>query len=177
MNMIIQTRAVLSRVARQVPVAGAQLIDLVYQLDRILDCSRARVRAKVPRFVFFLLAGKENSRKIFPESHSDVRICLIVPQHGVVLRPMFFDQITFQYQRLQFGIRHNILKPRNLFYHLRFFNTLIMAWLKILVHPLAQTDRLANVDNGITAVMHNINSRLIREFFKFFFNYKHYCSS
>ena len=52
-----------------------------------------------------------------------------------------------------------------------------MAWLKILVHPLAQTDRLANVDNGITAVMHNINSRLIREFFKFFFNYKHYCSS
>ena len=90
---------------------------------------------------------------------------------------MFFDQITFQYQRFQFGICHNVLKPRNLFYHLRFLDALVMAWLKILVHPLAQTDRLANVDNGITAVMHNINSRLIREFFKFFFNYKHYCSS
>ena len=48
MNVIIQAWTVLSRVARQIPVTGAQLIDLIHQLDRIFDCPRARVRPEIP---------------------------------------------------------------------------------------------------------------------------------
>ena len=165
MNMIIQTRAVLSRVARQVPVAGAQLIDLVYQLDRILDCSRARVRAKVPRFVFFLLAGKENSRKIFPESHSDVRICLIVLQHCIVFRTMFFDQIAFQHKSFQFGIRNDVLESADMGYHLFDLRPFISAGLKILAHPVFQIHRFSHINDRVFAVMHYIDPGFAGQFF------------
>ena len=49
-------------------------------------------------------------------------------------------------------------------HHLFFLDSLIMAWLEILVYTLAQADSLSYIYNCVTFVMHNINSRLIREF-------------
>ena len=78
---------------------------------------------------------------------------------------MFLDQIALQNQCLQLGIRHDILKSGDPCDHLLDFGTLIAAGLKILPHPVLQADRLAHINNGISVIMHNINSRLSRELF------------
>ena len=75
------------------------------------------------------------------------------------------DQIALQNQCLQLGIRHDIFKSGDPCDHLLDFGTFIAAGLKILPHPVLQADRLAHINNGISVIMHNINSRLSRELF------------
>ena len=164
MNMIIQTCAIQSDIARQFTIAGTKLINLIDQFDRILDRSGTRIWSEIPRLILFYLTRKKHTRKIFPHRYADIRIGLVIAQHGIVFRRVFLDQIAFQYQSLQLGVRNNVLKSRNMFHHLFLLDSLIVARLKILPHAFSQTYRLSDIDDGICFIMHNINSRLIREF-------------
>ena len=105
----------------------------------------------------------------------DIRIGFVIPQQGVVLRPVLLDQIAFQNQCFQFRVRHDVLKPRDMRHHLLLFETLVMRSLKILMDTLGQTQSLSHIDDLVPVIVHNINSRLIREFFEFFFNLKKFC--
>ena len=164
-NMIIQAGALFSDIPRQNAIAGTQPIELINQLDGILDSARAGIRSEVARLVLFHCTRKKHPRKRLAHRHLDKRIRLIVFQHGVVFRAMLLDQIALQHQRLQLGVGDDVLKAADLRHHLLDFYALIAAALKILAHPVFQTDCFADVDNRILFVVHNINSRLCREFF------------
>ena len=57
---------------------------------------------------------RENSTRGYssPSRHLDKRVCLVILEHRVVFRAVLFDQVALQHQRLQLGIRHDVLKPR-----------------------------------------------------------------
>ena len=78
---------------------------------------------------------------------------------------MFLDQIAFEYECLQLRIGNDVFKAGNMLNHLLFLDTLIMTRLKILPHTFSQTDRFANINDCIRTVVHDIDARLIREFF------------
>ena len=100
--MVIKARALFSDVFWQIPVAAADMIQLVKQINRISDCLPACIRSKIFCLVFEHLSCQHHSRKVFIYCNLDKRICLIIHQHGIVFRMMLFDQIAFQYQCLQF---------------------------------------------------------------------------
>ena len=66
----------------------------------------------------------------------------------------------------------NILKSGDMGNHLFNLCALISAALEILTHPVFQTDGFSNIDDLVLLPMHNINPRLTRKFFQFFFNVK-----
>ena len=53
MNVIIQTGPLRTDILRQIPIAGADLVKLVDQADRILDCSGTGIGTKIDGFIFF----------------------------------------------------------------------------------------------------------------------------
>ena len=164
-NMIIQAGAFFAGIPRQISAAAADLIQLSYQFYGLFHSSGTGIGSKIFCFILPHLPGKENTRKIFLHCNLDKRITLVILQHGIVFRPVFLDQITFQYQRLQFRICHDILKALNVRHHLFNLHAFVPAGLKILAHPVFQADRLSHINDFILLPVHNINPRSGRQFF------------
>ena len=61
MDMVIQAGSLLSDIPRQIPAAGADLIKLLNQFDRILHCPRTGIGTKIPDLVLFHRAAKKES--------------------------------------------------------------------------------------------------------------------
>ena len=80
--------------------------------------------------------GKQNAWKILVHGHLNVRVRLVIFQHRIVFRTVLFDKVALQHERLQFGIRHNILKPRNTVNHPLYFRRHMTALLKILAYSV-----------------------------------------
>ena len=76
---------------------------------------------------------------------------------------MLLDQVAFQNKSLQFRICHNILKPPYMCHHLLYLDALIPAALKILSHPVLQADRLADINDMVIFVMHDVDSGPARQ--------------
>ena len=164
-NMIIETGTIQSDISWKFPVAGTKFINLIDQLNRVFDSTCTRVWSKISGLVFFELARKQYTWKIFSHRHPNIRIRLIITKHRIILWCMLFDQITFEHERLQLRISNDILKAGNVLYHLFFLDSLIMTRLKILPYTFSQADCFSDINNCIRTVVHNIDPRLIREFF------------
>ena len=61
MDMIIQTRSLFSDIPRQIPLAGADLVDFPKKLDRVLHGSGTGVRTEIPALVLFHRVVKKES--------------------------------------------------------------------------------------------------------------------
>ena len=163
--MIVEARPVCSYITRQPAVAGAKLIDFVYQIYRAFHRRGTRIRTKVTGFVLFHLTRKQHPRIVLSQCHLDVRICLVITKHSIVLWCMLLYQIALQNKGLKFRVGNYILKMIYMLYHLFFLDALIVARLKVLMYSLRQAFGFADIYDYIIPVMHNINSRGIREFF------------
>ena len=117
-NVVIQARALLADVARKRLAAAADLIELLDQVDRILDCPRTRVRAKIAGLILLHCARKKHPRVFLSERHLDERVGLVILQHRIVFRTVLLDQVAFQHERFQLRIRHNIFKAPDPLDHL-----------------------------------------------------------
>ena len=94
MDMIIQAGTLFANILRKPAAAGAQTIDFIEQVNGILDCSRTRLWSEIARFILLHRSGKKHSRIILRYRYLDIRISLVIPEHGVVLRAMLLDQIA-----------------------------------------------------------------------------------
>ena len=86
---------------------------------------------------------------------------------------MFLDQIVFQNQGFQLRIRHNIFKPGYLRYHLFNLWSAVNFLTEIRLYSAAQANRLADINDIVLCVVHQIHAGLLRQFFQLFFDYKH----
>ena len=86
---------------------------------------------------------------------------------------MLLNQIVFQHQRFQLGIRNYIFKSGDFSHHFFYFGAFICALPEIGTHPVAQTDGLSHINNRVILVMHNVDTGLGGELFQFFFEVKH----
>ena len=76
---------------------------------------------------------------------------------------MLFDQVAFQDKSLQLRVCNNILKPPDMRHHLFDLDALVPAALEILPYPVLQADRLADINDMIILVMHNIDPGTSRQ--------------
>ena len=86
---------------------------------------------------------------------------------------MLLDQVVFQNKSLQLRIGHNIFKILDQRYHPLYFGSPVVHGTKIRVHTSVQINSFAHINNGIIFIMHQINSRTVRQFFEFFLYIKH----
>ena len=173
MDMVIQAGPLLADIPGQAPAAGPDLVELVNQIDGILDRARAGVGAVILRLILFEPPGKKHPRKVLSHRHLDVRVCLVIHEHGVVLGPVLLDKVALQHQGLQLRIRDNVLKAGDVRDHLLDLHALIPAGLEILPHPVLQGDSLSHVDDSVLLIVHQVDPRLRRKLFQFFFYVKH----
>ena len=94
LHMVIQTRSALTEIIRELLVAGAQMVDLLHQINGILDSRRAGKRSEIFCLVLFQLTRKKDSGVSFSQRHFDIRIGLIVTKHSIILWAMLLDQIA-----------------------------------------------------------------------------------
>ena len=165
MNVIIQAGPVQADIPGQIPVTRPDLVQLVQQLYRLLHRPCTRIRPVIPGFVLLHPSCKQHPGIGFLHRHFNKRITLVILEHGVVFGTVLFDQVALQHQRLQLGIRDDILKPGNLGHHPLNLGALVPAGLKILPHPVFQADGLAHVNDGIRCIVHNIDARFPGQFF------------
>ena len=90
---------------------------------------------------------------------------LIVLQHDIIVRAVFFDQVTLQNERFKLGIRNNILKVVNMRNHRRNLRILLRFLTKIRADTIFQHQRLADVDHLSVLVAHDIYARRLRQIF------------
>ncbi len=158
MNMIIQTRPVLSYIFWKVSITASDMIYLSQKINRILHRSSTRIGSKIFCLIFDHSPHHHDTRICFCDGYFYERICFVIHQHGIVFRPVFFNKITLQYKRFQLGICHDIFKTSDMGHHLFNLNTFISAGLKILTHTILQTDCLAHIYNVVLFIMHKIDA-------------------
>ncbi len=141
MDMIIQTRSLFSDIPRQISACryGSYRVSAAVQsyLSRLRHWYRDQ---NTSALVLFHLSGKQDPRIMLLHRHFDKRIGLVILQHRIVFRTMLLDQVTLQHQCFQFRICHDIFKTPNLRHHLFDLGSLVPAGLKILPHPVFQTE-------------------------------------
>ena len=143
------------------------------QVDRIANSLRTGIRPEIPGLILLHLSGKHDPRKCLAGRHFNKRICLVIHEHRIVLRMMFFYKIALENQRLQLRIRHNVFEPADVRHHLFDLDALVPAGLKILAHPVLQADSLAHINDVVILIVHDIDARPSGQFFQFFLNIKH----
>ena len=171
-NMIVQAGPVSSDLLRQTPAAASDPVKLPDQINGIFYSAGAGIGAEIPGFILFHGSGKQDPGIFLPHRHFNKRIGLVILQHGIVLGPVFLDQIALQHKSFQFRIRYDILKPADPGHHLLNLGALVPAALKVLAHPVAQAHRFSHIDNGVAGIVHQIHAGSGRQLFQFFLNLK-----
>ena len=117
MDMIVEARSFLAYVLRKLPAAGSYLIKLAHQPQAVLRRARVRKRAIVVSAVPPDLSCENSPWKCFRRCDLNIRIGLVICQHGVIARTMFFDKIAFQHQSFRLGVNYRGLEPGDLTDH------------------------------------------------------------
>ena len=167
-HMEIQAGAVLAEVPGQDAIAVPQAVHAVDQLDRAAHCLGTGKGSEIAGLVFFHLAGEQDAGIGLANRDLDVRIGLIILEQSVVLGTMLLDQVVLQDQRFEFGIRHDILKIADLFDHAVDLGTAAHDFAKIRADAIVEVHRLANINNRILLIVHDINTGLRRQFLQIF---------
>ena len=177
MNMIIQAWSLQPDITRKSPIAATDLIQFPDQLNRISHRSYTGIRSKVLRLILLHLSCHHDPRKWLLHRHFNKWITLVIHQHSIIFRSVLLDQITLQHQSFQLRICDDIFKSGNMRYHLFNLRPFIPAGLKILPHPVLQTDCFTHIDNLVFLTMHQIYARFSRKLFQFFLYIKHLSAS
>ena len=171
--MIIETGSVISAIAGKIPVTGTKLIKLIDQFNGILHRCCTGIGTKISGTVFLHLSGKQNSWILLPHSNLNIGVGFIILEHGVVLGTMLLDQIVFQHQCFQLRVRDNIFKSADQGNHLVYLRSPSDVLAKIGSDTVMQVNCFPDINNVILVIMHDINSRTIRQLFQFLLNIKH----
>ena len=111
--MVIEARPVFADILRKLSRAGSDMVYLVYQLYCVLHRPGTGKWSEIFILILFHHTREQNSGIFLRHGYFDIRICLIILQHCIVTRPVFFNQITLQDKGLQLRIRHDIFESGN----------------------------------------------------------------
>ena len=87
---------------------------------------------------------------------------LIILQENIIVRLVQLDQVALQTQGFQIGIAQEDVKIRNVGDHGRNLGG-VVGIPEVGAHPVLQIDRLAHVNNGALAVLHQVAARTFRQ--------------
>ena len=99
--MIVQTWPLLPCIPGQIAAAAPYMVQLMQKVNGIPDCLGACIRPKILCFILHHFSGKHHSWVGFIDRHLNKRIGLIIHEHGIILWPVLFNQVTLQHKSLQ----------------------------------------------------------------------------
>ena len=91
------------------------------------------------------------------------------------MRAVFLYEIAFKYKCFNLGAADDIFKPCNMRHHLLYLGRFLVPCLEILMDPVVEVDRFADIYNVIPGIVHQIHSWHVGKLLKFFFKIKHIC--
>ena len=148
-------------------VAEADVIDGRGYVEDLFTADSAHKRPEIFSVLFFDFAGNGKTRKLLLRMNFNIGIRFIVFQENIVLGLVFFDEIVFQPQRVDFRLGDNVVKVRDMLHHRGDLLGLFGA-VKILAHSVFKHARLSDVDDDSVLVQHDIHARTVGKKFQFF---------
>ena len=140
--------------------ARAQAELVAHQVQRRAQRSRVRERPEVPRTVVLAQPRELETRDRVGDVDLDQQEPLVVAQGDVVARPVFLDEPAFEQQRLGLaldGVRLEV--PDALDQRARLHvGRLAARGHEITAQPLAQALGLADVDDAVEPVAHQVHA-------------------
>ena len=148
--------------------AGTQGEQPPQELQAFMDCRHVCIRPKIAGTILQYPSRDEDAGIFFLQGDLYIGIALVVLEADIVARTVLLDEIALQNQGFHLGRGHNGFKIRNPCHHCPDFWRVALILLKILAHPILQDDGLAHVDDFPMGILHEINSRRIRQELQFF---------
>ncbi len=143
--------------------AGPVLEDAVQHVERLTHLLRVRVRSEVDDAAPVPLAGEHHSRVIVLDGHGDVRKGLVVAQADVERRPVAFDEVLLEVERLDLGARDDHLQVVDPVDELTQSLPRVARALEVRAHPWSQGLGLADVQHLSGSVAEEIDARFRRQ--------------
>ena len=109
------------------------------------------------------LTDQGNPGVQFLHVQAQIGVALVILQKNVVFWHIALDEGAFQHQRLKFTGRNNHIKMMDFAYHHLCFWGVGGGILKILADPVFQLFGLADIDNLVGFIPHNIHPGCIRQ--------------
>ena len=160
---MVQAGACRPRLAiAQRPGAGGQSKHPVCLVHRLLNGVAAHIGTDIPGAVLRLLMGHAQAgigRRRYP----DIVIALVVLEQNVVFGTVLLDERTLQHQRLKLAAHYDIVKMIHMRHHLAHLFGVVGIRAEILAHPIFQFFCLADINNAIGGILHNIYAGLQRQ--------------
>ena len=163
LHMSIQTRARLADIARQHALARAQPEHTPHRVNCLKCRAAAAVRTEIPVRILSDLSHDGKFRKRPAGRDLDERIALVILEQNIVMRLVFFNHGVLKHQSLELALAHNDVEMVDMRDHLpRFFGVALLI-LKILRYAVFERLCLADVNDLVPGVFHDINPRLTRQ--------------
>ncbi len=164
LDVVLKARTLGHRAARTQRKKTPQELQAVPQRRHI------RIGAEVARAVTQHTPRDKDARKSLLHRHLDIGVTLIVLQPYIITRPMFLDQVRLKDQRLHLVRRHDRLKVSDMRDHCAHLWRVVSAALKILPNTVFEDNCLAHIDDFSVIVLHNVDSRTVRQQLQFLCN-------
>ena len=148
-------------VAENRVLAGAQLEQLLHQLDRLLDRPGVGIGPKV---AVLAVDGttKVGHPRIGVVDDLQVRVALVVAEQDVVARRQRLDEVVLQQQGLGLAAHHRGLEPGDARHHLANARAVMVA-LQVAGHAPLEAARLADIEHLILGVDPAVHARQRRQ--------------
>ncbi len=85
---------------------------------------------------------------------------------------MLLDQVVLENKRLQLRVGYDVFKVRDLLHHVVDRGAAADIGAEVRTHAVMQNLRLADIDNNVAAVAHDIDARFFRQLFKLFIKFE-----
>ena len=151
------------------PPAASQRKQLLKQLQAIMKCTHISIWSKVLTAIPHHTPGNIYTWKVLSHCYLHIWISLIILKADIILRPVLFYKVAFQYKSLHLRAAYNSLKILHMRYHSLHFRRMIMTLPEILRHAVFQTYSLAHIYYLALIIFHYINARTMDKLFQLFF--------
>ena len=102
------------------------------------------------------LAGDKNARVAFTPSDAHIGIFFIILQQHIKVGLVMLDQVGFQRQRFVFAVGNDEFQVADLAHHQANAGAMAGGIVEITAHPLAQHLGLADIQNAVVAIAHQV---------------------
>ena len=162
-HVVVEAGPILPEVARKLLPAARKLERQPERVDHMLRNKASAVGAEILRTVVLHARGQLDHRVFLMQIDAQIGIALIVLQKDIIFRHVPLDKRAFQHKRLKLRPRNDHVEVIDLRDHPPGFRRMGGGILKILAHAVFELFCLADINDRVGLVLHDVDAGLIRQ--------------
>ena len=162
-HVVIEAGPILPEVARKLLSAARELERQPERVDHMLRNKASAVWAEILRAVVLHARGQLDHRVFLMQIDAQIGIALVVLQKDIIFRHVPLDKRAFQHKRLKLRPRNDHVEVIDLRDHPPGFRRMGGGILKILAHAVFELFCLADINDRVGLVLHDVDAGLIRQ--------------